>query len=284
MYEDLKNKVIIIAGGSRGIGKEIAKHLLELKAIVFIFARTESELKQTYQELKQYGRLIAKPANAANAEEVSDYINMVLSEFRKIDVLINCVGVQGKIGPFHKCNLNEWEDTFLVNIRSVVYTCRAVLTSMIERKQGKIINFSGGGATGPRTNFSAYAIAKTGIVRFTETLAREVFPYNIQVNAVAPGAVNTRMLDEILAAGEEKAGKEYQQAIQRKKEGGVSANVAAELVTYLASDRSDWLTGKLIAAPWDPWREWVAGKTGELNDNMYTLRRVDGTNIGEIKV
>jgi NAD(P)-dependent dehydrogenase (short-subunit alcohol dehydrogenase family) len=145
---------------------------------------------------------------------------------------------------------------------------------MKTRRQGKIINLSGGGAAGPRPRFSAYAASKAALVRVTETLAVELKPYNIQVNAVAPGAVNTQMLDEVLAAGE-KAGAEYHQAQERARNGGTPVELVCELVKFLASSASGNLTGKLISAPHDPWREWE-DRAEELNDTpMFTIRRLD---------
>ena len=112
-------------------------------------------------------------------------------------------------------------------------------------------------------------------MRLTETLAEEVRPYNIQVNAIAPGAVNTRMLDEVLVAGEA-AGEELIAAQRRRIQGGTPPELAAALVVFLASDASDGLTGKLISAPYDDWRTWDARRIAELdNSPWYTLRRMD---------
>lgn len=126
----------------------------------------------------------------------------------------------------------------------------------------------------PRPYFSAYATSKAALVRFTETLAVELEPFNIQVNAVAPGAVNTQMLDEVIAAGE-KAGREYHQALERAQTGGTPVELVCDLILFLASPASGGLTGKLISAPHDPWREW-AGKADTLNATpLYTIRRLD---------
>ena len=161
-----------------------------------------------------------------------------------------------------------------VNLMGPVRTMHAVLPIMKAQGRGKIINFSGGGATGPRPHFSAYAAAKAALVRLTETLALELEPFNIQVNAVAPGAVNTDMLDEVLAAGE-RAGGEYLQAVERARTGGTPVELVCELVLFLASPASGRLTGKLISAPHDPWRQW-AGRAEEVNSTpLYTIRRLD---------
>jgi NAD(P)-dependent dehydrogenase (short-subunit alcohol dehydrogenase family) len=146
---------------------------------------------------------------------------------------------------------------------------------MIARRQGKIINFSGGGATGPRPNFSAYSASKAAVVRLTETLAEELRPFNVQVNAVAPGAINTGMLEEVLAAGEA-AGVELAAAQSRKTQGGTPIELAARLVVFLASGASGSLTGKLISAPHDNWQNWGTEDLARLDGSpWYTLRRMD---------
>ncbi len=146
--------------------------------------------------------------------------------------------------------------------------CRAVLGGMRERGYGKIVNLSGGGATGPRPNFSAYATAKAGVVRFTETLARELDGTGIDVNAIAPGALNTRMRDDVLNAGPVLAGAEYEATRDR---GETSFEPATALATYLVGADSDGVSGRLIAALWDDWRTLAEQNLGA---DVYTLRRV----------
>jgi NAD(P)-dependent dehydrogenase (short-subunit alcohol dehydrogenase family) len=143
-------------------------------------------------------------------------------------------------------------------------------------RQGKVILLGGGGATAPLPNFSSYAASKAAVVRLADTLAEELKPLNVQVNVMAPGLVDTRLQDEVLAAGD-RAGPLLDK-IKKAREtgaGAVSPDVAASLAVFLASPASGKLTGKLIAAPYDPWREW-AGKADELNATpLYTLRRLD---------
>jgi 3-oxoacyl-[acyl-carrier protein] reductase len=145
---------------------------------------------------------------------------------------------------------------------------------MIRQRRGKIINLSGGGATSPLPNFSAYAASKAAIVRLTETLAEEVKGFSIQVNAIAPGAVNTRLVDEILAAGPA-AGEEMLARTRRQKEtGGVSPEQAAALAVFLASEESDGLSGRLISAVWDDWQNMNGRIDQIMASELYKLRRV----------
>jgi hypothetical protein len=141
--------------------------------------------------------------------------------------------------------------------------------------RAKVIAFSGGGATKPRVNFSAYGVAKTGVVRLIETLAEELRDQRIDLNTIAPGAINTRLTDEVLALGPAVAGPaEYAAAQKQKASGGASLDKALGLVTWLLSPASDGISGRLLAAPWDPWST-LDRHTAELvQSDIYTLRRI----------
>jgi 3-oxoacyl-[acyl-carrier protein] reductase len=155
--------------------------------------------------------------------------------------------------------------------------CRKLIPRFKQQRYGKVIQLSGGGATNPLPKISAYAVSKAAIVRFAETLAEEVRGSGIDVNAIAPGALNTRMLEEVLIAGPEMVGKEfYERSLKQQESGGASIERAAELALFLASSLSDGITGKLISAAWDNWEEWPK-HLSELNkSDVYTLRRIVG--------
>ncbi|MEI9476371.1 MAG: SDR family oxidoreductase [Deltaproteobacteria bacterium] len=276
----LKNKVALITGAGRGIGRAIAEGFAGEGADVALVARTEAELEQTAESIRTIGRrTLAIPTDVSDPSSVETLVKMVLAEFGHIDVLINNAGRQPPIGPLVKCDPQDWVQTILVNLVGPMLCCKAVLPDMMERRRGKIINLSGGGATAPRPNFSAYAASKAAIVRLTETLAEEVKPFNIQANAIAPGAINTRMLNEVLAAGKAAGEVALSQAKRQKESGGDSLEKVVALVVFLASDESGGLTGKLISAQHDPWREWF-GKDEQLNTSpLYTIRRLDAFTI-----
>jgi len=146
---------------------------------------------------------------------------------------------------------------------------------MKTNRYGKIINLSGGGATAPLPFISSYAASKAGVVRFTETLAEETKGLNIDVNAVAPGALNTRLLDEVISAGPQAVGKDfYMKALKQKQDGGVPLEVGAELCVFLASSESDGITGRLISAKWDPWKFLPDHQQELIGSDIYTLRRI----------
>jgi NAD(P)-dependent dehydrogenase (short-subunit alcohol dehydrogenase family) len=271
----LLNKVVLLTGASRGIGRQVAMALAKAGAGLALLARNEAALVEIAGEIEaQGGQAIPIAADIALPDAIRAAMEQVQRELGEVDVLINAAGRQSPISPFSENDLAAWEHTLKVNLLGPVRMIHAVLPAMMARRRGKIINFSGGGATAPRPNFSAYAVSKAALVRLTETLAEELKPYNIQVNAVAPGAVNTQMLDEIIAAGEQ-AGAEYGQALERARNGGTPVELVCNLILFLASDAAGGLTGKLISAPHDPWTEW-AGKDDELNATpLFTLRRLD---------
>jgi 3-oxoacyl-[acyl-carrier protein] reductase len=156
-----------------------------------------------------------------------------------------------------------------------VLPCRAVLPHLQSRRSGKIILLSGGGATKPLPYLSAYAASKAAVVRFGETLAEEVREFSIEVNAIAPGALNTRLLDEILEAGPDKVGSAfYEQSREQKARGGTPLERGASLCVFLASPAGDGITGKLISAVWDPWEQLPAHLDDLRDSDIYTLRRI----------
>lgn len=271
----LKDKVAIITGGGRGIGQAIALAFAIEGAGVVVASRTLSEVMETAAQVKAMGRrAIAVEADVAQREDVDKIVRTAIYEFGKVDILVNSAGVQGPIGPMVTNDIDEWIQTVHINLIGTLLCTRAVLPIMIERRQGKIINLSGGGATSPRPHFSAYSASKVAVIRLTETVAEEVKEFNIQVNAIAPGAVNTRMLDEVLTAGNAAGEKALAEAKRQQETGGTSPEIPAALAVFLASDKSNGLTGRLISAVWDDWSEMDKRITEIMSSDIYTLRRV----------
>jgi len=271
----LANKSVIVTGAGRGIGRAIALKCALEGAKVVLVARTGAELEETSSEISGRGGSSYKfVCDIKLSEKVNEAVSFAKKACGQIDVLVNNVGIQPPIGPFASADIAGWKKNIEVNLFGAVNMTRAVLSDMVARKKGKVINLAGGGATSPRPNFSAYAVSKTAIVRFTETLAMELKEYNIDVNAISPGAVNTKMLEEVLSAGG-LAGIEAGEAEKRKIVGGDSPELAADLVCFLASDESDGITGKLISARWDQWKEEPFQTKLRVDKDFATLRRID---------
>jgi 3-oxoacyl-[acyl-carrier protein] reductase len=278
----LSGQIAFVTGAGRGIGRAIAAALAGAGADLILLARTAGELDETAAQVRDLGReALPIVADVSRRVDVQQAATQGLTRFGRVDVLVNNAGIQPPIGPLVENDPGAWTQAVAVNLFGPFHCIQAVLPGMMARRRGKIINLSGGGATGPRPNFSAYAASKAALVRLTETLAEEVRPYNIQVNAIAPGAVNTRMLDEVLAAGAA-AGDELAAARKRQTQGGTPAEVAAKLIVFLASAAADGLSGKLISAPHDDWRTWDAAHIAGLAASpWYTLRRMDPYTIGQ---
>jgi NAD(P)-dependent dehydrogenase (short-subunit alcohol dehydrogenase family) len=156
-----------------------------------------------------------------------------------------------------------------------VALCQAALPWLTKSRRGKIINLSGGGATGPRPHFSAYATAKAGLVRFSETLAVEAESLGVDVNCIAPGAMGTAMMHAVLAAGPERAGaREYEAAQTTLARGGGVESRAVELAVFLASAASNGITGRLISAVWDTWEKIPEQLEKVKQSDVFTLRRI----------
>jgi NAD(P)-dependent dehydrogenase (short-subunit alcohol dehydrogenase family) len=277
MQRVLEGRVAIVTGAGRGIGRAIAIAFAREGGRLILAARTEAELLDTAAGCRQEGgKALPVTTDVANWDQVQDLIRTAIREAGRVDILVNSAGIYGPIGPTAEIDVADWTQAVSVNLFGPLYLCRAILPHFLERRQGKIILLGGGGATAPLPCFSSYAASKAGVARLADTLAEELKTFNVQVNVIAPGLVDTRLQDEVLAAGP-RAGALLEK-IQRAREtgaGSVSPDVAASLAVFLASSASGTLTGKLIAAPHDPWREW-ASKGEELNATaLYTIRRLD---------
>jgi NAD(P)-dependent dehydrogenase (short-subunit alcohol dehydrogenase family) len=270
----LDGRVAIVTGGGRGIGRAIAGALAQEGARLVVAARTLSEVEETAAQIRgRGGRAMAVRADVSEPAEVEALVDVARGEFSGLDVLVNNAGIQGPIGSLMENDPDEWLRAIRVNLGAVFLCCRAVLPTMIGQRRGKIINLSGGGATSPRPRFSAYSVAKAGIVRLTETLAEELKSHNVQVNAIAPGAVYTSMTESVLTAGTA-AGERALADARRVKMEEASPRAAAALAVFLASDESNVLTGRLISAVWDDWRGLPTRLRHVNASDLYTLRRV----------
>jgi 3-oxoacyl-[acyl-carrier protein] reductase len=272
---NLLDKVALVTGAGRGLGKAIALALASHGADVAILSRTEKEIQQTTLEIRALQRkVVAIRADVSEPRQVNHAVRRTIEALGTIDILVNNAGVIGPIGRVEEVSINDWITTIHVNLVGTFLCSRAVLPYLKRKAHGKIINIAGSGE-GSLPSFTAYASSKSAIVRFTETLAEEVRRHNIDVNAVAPGGIYTRMTEEIILA-EESAGDKERLRVRRVKEsGGVKLEVAAELVAFLASDDSDGLTGKLISAVHDDWRDFKSFRKLMDTTDIFTMRRID---------
>lgn len=276
----LVGRTAIVTGASRGLGKAIAAALVDEGADVMLAARDADVLAEAARELEAARpaptqRIVWQTADVANAGDVERLVTSTVDQLGRLDVLVCNAGVYGPLGAIEDVDWQEWAKAIEINLLGTVLCCRAAIPVMRRQGSGKIIVLSGGGATAPLPRFSAYAASKAGVVRFAETLAEEVKESGIDVNSVAPGALDTRLLDQVIEAGPESVGAAfYARALTWKDGGSTPLNVGADLVTFLASPESDGITGRLIAAVWDPWRDFPAQRDRIAGSDVYTLRRI----------
>jgi NAD(P)-dependent dehydrogenase (short-subunit alcohol dehydrogenase family) len=273
----LKDRVALITGAGRGIGRAIALAFAREGARLILAARSTGQLEDAAARCREEGATVVTiPTDVAQWDQVQHLVATALKECGQVDILVNSAGVYGPIGPTAEVDVAAWVQAINVNLVGPFFLCRALLPHLQQRRQGKIILLGGGGATNPLPNFSSYAASKAGLARLADTLAEELKEFNVQVNVIAPGLVDTQLQDEVLAAGE-RAGALFEKikTVREKGEGAVSPEVAASLAVFLASEASGTLTGKLIAAPYDPWQTWQ-GQAEKLNSTpLYTIRRLD---------
>ena len=278
MSDALKGRAAIITGANQGLGLAIARAYVEAGANLLICARNAALLDEAHSELQALARpeqiILAESADVASAQDVERVVEKAISAFGQVQILVNNAGVYGPKGVIEDVDWDEWVSAIQINLFGSVLMCRALLPHFKAQHYGKIVQISGGGATNPLPRISAYAASKAAVVRFAETLAEEVRGDGIDVNSIAPGALNTRLIDEVLEAGPEKVGQAfYDRTVKQKQQGGTPLEVGASLAVYLASAESDGITGKLISAVWDPW-ETLAEHRDDLKGDIYTLRRI----------
>jgi len=273
----LNGKRVVLTGASQGLGKAIAHSFLREGANVLICARGASELENTQEELEAIapGRIYAQVCDVSVEADVDGLASYAESMLGGVDVLVANAGVYGPKGRIDEVDWERWVEAIRVNLLGAVYCCRAFLPLLEQSSRGKVLILSGGGATKPLPFLSAYAASKAGVVRFGETLAEEVKLLGIDVNMIAPGALNTRMLDEVLQAGPESVGEQfYKAALNQRDSGGTPLELGADLCAYLASDAADGVTGRLFSAQWDPWQRLSEFKDELAESDIYTLRRI----------
>ena len=274
----LQNVNALITGGSQGLGRAIAEHFLREGANVVICARNKKELSATRDELARKfpaQKVCARTCDVSDEKLVSGLVAFALRELGSLQALVLNAGIYGPMGPTESVSLDEWRRALDINLFGVLLPCRAVIPHFKKTGRGKIVVLSGGGATNPLPNISSYAASKAAVVRLAETLAEELKPFHVDVNAIAPGALATRLVDEVLAAGPEKVGAAFFEKNKGWKEkGAVPLELGASLAVYLASAESDRITGKLISAQWDPWKDLQKHRDELAKSDVYCLRRI----------
>jgi len=257
---------VLVTGGSMGIGAACAHRLATSGWRVVVAARGREDVEATVASLDGDGHEsltldVGEPAAWEAARPA----------LADLDALVHAAAVIGPIGRPEEIDPSAFHDVLQVNVLGTFLAVRTCLPALREA-DGPIVAFSGGGATGPLARYDAYAASKAATARLVENLAAD----GVRINAVAPGFVATRLHQATLAAGPGAAGAEYHARTLRDLDsGGTPPEVAAELVAFLLSDAARGISGRLISAPWDPWRDPDFQERLRSERDLATLRRID---------
>jgi NAD(P)-dependent dehydrogenase (short-subunit alcohol dehydrogenase family) len=272
----LAGKHVLITGGTHGIGYATVVACLDAGANVTLVARNSDDVLRRTKELTDAhgdGRVNGIVGDVSDAAGVVSFFDAAEQRHGRIDGVVNSAGVYGPIGPITEIEPSAWADVIRINLFGTFLVTREACRRMKTAGGGRISLFSGGGAASPFPNYTGYASSKAAVVRLAETVAIEMAPFGIEINAIAPGFVLTRLHDQTVAAGA-LAGDFLGKTIDVMKSGGVPASVGANAAAFLVSDAAAGITGKFVAAPYDDYRNWLSHRTEIESMDVFTLRRI----------
>ena len=249
----LENRVALVTGGAKGIGKAICLKFAEEGCDVVVNAMHMEGCVKVAEDVKALGRRsLAIAADVADSAQVNDMVGQTVKEFGKIDILVNSAGgiSQGKGGPIEETTDEDWERIVGINLKGQFYTCRAVVPYMRKNKYGKIINVSSMGAIHPPAPIVHYHAAKGGVISLTSNLAFELARENITVNAILPGPIRSEFFNNMLDSMSEEDGKAFFKMLDNRVpmlRMGLPEEIAG-VALFLASDLSSYVTGEAINA------------------------------------
>jgi NAD(P)-dependent dehydrogenase (short-subunit alcohol dehydrogenase family) len=235
-------KVAIVTGASRGLGLAVSQRFASFGWDIVLVARVSNELRDACLHLCEHPShpeqlILEMPCNVTTPPDVADVIDRVVKRAGRVDVLVCCAGIYGPIGKLEETKVGEWVNAIQTNLIGTMLFCREVLPTMKWQRSGKIVTLSGGG-TFPEAGYTAYNASKGGVQRFTEALSLELEGAGVDINAVAPGTLPTRMqMPGAVVADPERA-----------------IDNAVDCIAWLASPASDGISGRVFSAIWDDFR------------------------------
>ncbi len=268
----LDGSIAIVTGSARGIGKKISEILAKKGVYVALVDILEDELARTAEEISQCcGKVLPIVCDITQVAQVDGMVDNVQSNLGPIDILINNAGTFSYIGPLWEADAEKWFQDIRVNLYGSFLVCRAVVKNMIAKKSGYIINIvSSGGVGDPHPYSTSYACSKTGLMRLTEGLAKEVEGYGIKVFAVAPPAILTEMTRFIM---NDPGGKKWRPGFSKIFEKGddYPPEKVAELIVNLLSGKADKLTGRYFSVSQN-FEDIIANADEIISRDLLTLR------------
>ncbi len=253
----LQGKVAVITGAGSGIGKATACLFAVEKAKVVLADLDEAALKETGELVKKEGgEVVIKKTNVAIEQEVKELIDLAIKQYGHVDILCNNAGITGQLVDQEQQDADDWLNVFKVNVMGAVFGTKHVAAHMKERRSGSIVNTASVAGIRSGAGGNAYSASKAAIINFTQTSACDLGGYNVRVNAVCPGLIETGMTKPVFDYAR-KAGKEEKLGSRCElRRYGVPAEVAYAIL-FLASDEASYITGQ--ALPVD------GGNTASLN-------------------
>ena len=242
----LQGKVAVITGSGRGLGREIALAMSEHGARLALMSRSLDELSEVAEKIKTHGgSVLVFPGDIAEERSVRQLVTKTMDAFSTVDILVNNAAVIGPPSIISATDNKDWRRTLSINLLGAYNVTRSVLPMMIQKQSGKIINITSGLGQRPYSRFCAYSVSKAGLIQLTRSLSEELKEYNIQVNAIDPGVMNTKMQSGIRNLDEKALGSEVYQRFHMLYEQRLlkDAGEVAPLAVFLASKATDHLTG-----------------------------------------
>jgi NAD(P)-dependent dehydrogenase (short-subunit alcohol dehydrogenase family) len=277
----LDGRVALVTGAGRGLGRHMATWLAEDGARVVVCARSQPGIDDLASELRAGGaEVLAQQCDVADAGAVAELVANATNVFGGIDIAVANAAILGPVGPIDVVDGEQWMETLTVNVGGVAALVRAVLPSMRARGWGRLLTLSGAGAGGPNLpeHVSAYVASKAAVMMLTEVLAKEL-PAGVTINSIAPGAVPTGFMQEVLDRGPAVAGDALYESVKAQTMPDLSPLRA--LLAYVVSDESAWCSGRCLSARWDP-PEALRALAGGIGDSRLRLRRIDEDLYGTI--
>jgi NAD(P)-dependent dehydrogenase (short-subunit alcohol dehydrogenase family) len=248
----LPNQAAIVTGGGQGIGKAIALKLAREGADVLVSGRHRDTLENTAREIEELGRRsVVAVTDVSQESQVSAMVEAALQDFGRIDILVNNAGVAGPTAPIANVSRDEWDQVLAVNLTGAFLCARAVIPHMIERRSGKIVNISSIAGKLAYALRGPYAASKWGMIGLSRTLAQELGPHNIQVNAICPGPTAGERMRGVIAGRARELGQSEAEVERLYVEGTalkrmVDPDHVAAMVVLLVSNEGSSITGEAI--------------------------------------
>jgi NAD(P)-dependent dehydrogenase (short-subunit alcohol dehydrogenase family) len=248
----LENQSAIVTGGGHGIGRAIALAFAREGAHVLVCGRNQERLEQTAADIRKLERQgLAMPCDVAREDQVDAMVQATVCAFGQVNILVNNAGIVGPTAPITKVTLAEWNETMAINLTGAFLCAKAVLPGMVERGSGKIINISSVAGRIAYALRAPYAVSKWGLIGLTRTLAQEVGPHNIQVNAVLPGPTAGERMQRVISERAEQMHLSLEEVEQQYVSATalrrmVDPEQIAATVVFLASSESDSITGQSV--------------------------------------